>query len=107
TFGESDNRHYLELKAYVEAESDSLRNVSSGIYIPTKVWDGNTNIKNPQNHFYYGYYEIESRITKGGQSMEEIGLWPAFWFQHSGKDDPEEGKYWYEEVDIFEPGACQ
>jgi len=107
TYDKSGSREYLELKAYVENDKGELKNYSGGIHIPDKISNGSAMIKNPDNPFYYGYYEIESRLTKGTQSIDSIGLWPAFWFQHSERNDPEPGKYWYEEVDIFEPGACQ
>ena len=106
TYGSDNNRNYLELKAYVENDGGTLRNYSAGIIIRTKIWNGTATVPNPDNPFYYGYYEIEARLTKGNQSMDKIGLWPAFWFQHGERNDPVPGKYWYEEVDIFEPGAC-
>ncbi len=108
--GES-GRSFLELKAYVENLGGILKNVSGGLVIPAKVWVSSTDhCTNADNPFFYGYYEIEARLTKGNQSMNNVGLWPAFWFAHGetiGQDCNTTTKYWYEEVDIFEPGACQ
>jgi hypothetical protein len=60
---------------------------------------------NPDNQFYYGRYEIEARLTKGDQPLDSVGLWFAFWTYHGGRLPG--GRYWYDEMDIFEPGACQ
>lgn len=107
TYGTEGSRQYLALNAYVNYDGDTLKNFSAGIHIPDKVNGTCTNTDNP---FYYGYYEIEAKIARGTQSMSNIGLWPAFWFCHGeviGQDCNTTNKYWYEEVDIFEPGACQ
>jgi beta-glucanase (GH16 family) len=108
TYGTEGTRNYLELKAYVENDNGTLKNYSAGLEIlDKKSPDLCTNI---DNHFDYGYYEIESRLTKGAQSMQNIGLWPAFWFHHGeviGQPCNQTSKYWTEEVDIFEPSACQ
>ena len=104
TYGSDGSRVYLDLRAYVENVNGTLTNTSAGIYFPCKKTLPCTN---PDNPFYYGYYEIEAKLTKGGQSLENNGLWPAFWFQHSESPDLciSPGHYWYEEVDIFEPGS--
>lgn len=106
-FGTEGSRTYLKLNAYVENINGALTNVSGGIHIPDKIWDNilNQTIFNPNNNFYYGYYEIEARIKKGSQSMQNNGLWPAFWLSH-GESDLVNNNFWYEEIDIFEPGAC-
>jgi hypothetical protein len=99
-------RSFLNLKAYVENVSGTLKKISGGLVIPDKVWDNTTwqTIENPVNPFFYGYYEIEAKLTIGAQGLANNSIWPAFWAQHSGGDSP--GNYWYEEMDIFEPGAC-
>lgn len=106
TFSSIYPRQFLELKAYVDYDGGVLKDISAGIAIPDKVWNGTSSVINPDNPLYYGYYEIEARITKGTQKLDNIGLWPAFWFFDSGYDSLT-SKYWVEEVDIFEPGACQ
>jgi beta-glucanase (GH16 family) len=108
TYGTEGSRQYLALKAYVDSDGGILKNFSAGISIPDKLGAPCTNDENP---FFYGYYEIEAKITKNDSlSMNNIGLWPAFWFCHGetiGQQCNTTNKYWYEEVDIFEPGACQ
>jgi len=56
----------------------------------------------------YGYYEIEAKIINTNNQLQN-GLMPTFWFTN-GQKLPLDGTlppYWYEEVDIFEPNACQ
>jgi hypothetical protein len=53
----------------------------------------------------YGYYEIEAIVLRS-QGINS-GLWPAFWTIHSWKPSNNPPPYWYEEIDIFEPGSCQ
>lgn len=100
------SRSFLNLRAYVENVSGTLKKVSGGLVIPDKIWDNTTwqTIPNPANPFSYGYYEIEAKLSIGSQGLANNGIWPAFWAQHSGGTAP--GNYWYEEMDIFEPGAC-
>ncbi|MCF8404140.1 MAG: glycoside hydrolase family 16 protein [Bacteroidales bacterium] len=78
--------------------------------IPEKNGSTGEPCTNSENPFFYGYYEIDARVVKGDQSMDSVGLWPAFWWHHAEdtmQDCNPTSKFWSEEVDIFEPGACQ
>lgn len=86
-FSSEGSRQYLQLEARAE----------SGTY-----YTGGIGIHENGSPFGYGYYEIEARLNP--QSGIQTGFWPAFWTVKSWKTGP---PYWYEEIDIFEPGACE
>jgi beta-glucanase (GH16 family) len=100
TFGTEGARSYLELNAHVTTYMGNEQNFTGGV--------GITGGTNPNNNFYYGYYEIEAKVVLGSNNTDSLNseLWPTFWFIQGGEDDPSPGLFWYEEVDIFEPGPC-
>lgn len=86
-FGSEGSMQYLKLEARAE----------SGTY-----YTGGIGIHESESPFGYGYYEIEARLNP--QSGIQTGFWPAFWTIKGWKSGP---PYWYEEIDIFEPNACE
>lgn len=86
-FASENGKQYLKLNARAE----------NGVY-----YTGGIIVPGSISPFGYGYYEIEARVSP--VSGIQTGIWPAFW---THRPNYSSAPYIYDEIDIFEPGACE